>query len=77
MRRLKWKLGSICLEIVLIMMQDRCMVCMERTICSEFNLDAPYSKKTFWTQSMVLLGEEAQIKAPFSLFGDNANLDVR
>ena len=31
--------GSVCLEIVLILMQDRCTVCMEHTICSEINLD--------------------------------------
>ena len=41
MKRLKWKLGSVCLEIVLILMQDRCTVCMEHTICLEINLDAP------------------------------------
>jgi hypothetical protein len=41
MKRLKCKLGSVCLEILLILMQDRCMVCIERTICSEINLDAP------------------------------------
>ena len=29
------------LEIVLILMQDRCSVCMEHTICLEINLDAP------------------------------------
>ena len=29
------------LEIVLILMQDRCTVCMEHTICSEINLDTP------------------------------------
>jgi len=40
-KRLKWKLGSIYLEIMLNMMQDRCTVCMERFICSEFNLDTP------------------------------------
>ena len=33
--------GSICLETVLILMQDRCTVCMEHTICSEINLDKP------------------------------------
>jgi len=38
---LKWKLSSVCLEIMLIMMQDRCMVCMEPTICSEIDLDSP------------------------------------
>ena len=32
---------SFYLEIVLILMQDSCMVCMERTICLEINLDAP------------------------------------
>ena len=41
MKRLKWKLGSVCLEIVLILMQGRCMVFMEHTICLEINLDAP------------------------------------
>ena len=40
MKRLKWKLGLICLEIVLILMQDRCMVC-KVFICLEINLDAP------------------------------------
>ena len=35
------KLSSVCLEIVLILMKDRCTVCMERTIFSEINLDAP------------------------------------
>jgi len=40
-KRLKWKLGSVCLEIVLNLMHDRCTVCMQRIICSEINLDAP------------------------------------
>ena len=40
-KRLKWKLGSVSLEIVLILMQGRCMVCMEHTICLEINLVAP------------------------------------
>ena len=40
-KRLIWNLGSICLEIVLILMQDGCTVCMEHTICSEINLDTP------------------------------------
>ena len=39
--RLKWKLDSVCLEIVLILVQDRCMVCAERTIDSQIILDAP------------------------------------
>ena len=36
-----WNPGSVCLEIVLILMQDRRTVCMEHTICSEMNLDKP------------------------------------
>jgi hypothetical protein len=39
--RLKWKLVSVHLEIVLILKQDRCMVCAERTIGSKIILDAP------------------------------------
>jgi hypothetical protein len=38
--RLKWKLDSVCLEIVLILTQDRCTVCAERNIGSEIVLDA-------------------------------------
>jgi hypothetical protein len=38
---LKWKLDSVCLEIVLILMQDRCMLCVKRTTGSEIVLDAP------------------------------------
>jgi hypothetical protein len=38
---LKWKLGSVCLEIVLLLMQDWGTVCIERTIGSEIVLEAP------------------------------------
>ena len=31
----------VCLEIVLILMQDSCIVCVECAICAEINLDAP------------------------------------
>jgi hypothetical protein len=31
----------VCLEIVLILMQDNCKVCAERTIGSEIVFDAP------------------------------------
>jgi hypothetical protein len=41
MTRLKWKLVLVHLEIVLILMQDRCTVCAERTIGLEIMLDAP------------------------------------
>jgi hypothetical protein len=39
--RLKWMLILVCLEIVLILMQDSCMVCAERTIGLEILLDVP------------------------------------
>jgi hypothetical protein len=32
---------SVCLEIVLVLGQDRCTVCAKRTIGSEIILDAP------------------------------------
>jgi len=32
MTMLKWKLVSVLLEVVLILTQDRCMVCVEHTI---------------------------------------------
>jgi hypothetical protein len=38
--RLKWKLDSVRLEIVLIMMQDSCMVWAKRTKALETILDA-------------------------------------
>jgi hypothetical protein len=39
--RLKWKLEAICLEILLILTQGRCTICVERTIGLEIILDAP------------------------------------
>ena len=53
------------LEMVLVSVQDRCMVCTKRTIGLETVLDAP----------MVLLGDEAQVQARFSLFRDSTSLD--
>ena len=39
--RLKWKFVSVLLDIVLILTQDRCTVCVERTIGLEIILDGP------------------------------------
>jgi hypothetical protein len=39
--RLKWKLDSVRLEIVLILSQDGCTICVERTVGSEIVLDTP------------------------------------
>ena len=54
-------------HIVLVSVEDRCTVCAKRTIGSDIVFNAP----------MVLLGDEAQVEAPFSPFGDSANLDAR
>ena len=58
---------SVRLETVLVSVQDRYMVCAKRTIGSAIVCNA----------SMALLGDEAQVEAPFSPFGDSANLDAR
>ena len=55
------------LEIVLVSVEDRCTVCAKRTIGSDIIFNA----------LMVLLGDEAQVEAPFRPFGDSANLDAR
>ena len=57
---------SVRLEMVLVLVQDRCTVCAKRTIGLYNVFNAP----------MVLLGDEAQVEAHFSLCGDSANLDV-
>jgi hypothetical protein len=65
--RLVWKLILMRLEIVLILTQDRCTVCAKRTM----------DQKSFWTYPMVRLGDEAQVEAHFSPFGDSAYHDAR
>ena len=62
-----WELVSFRLEIVLVSVQDRCTVCAKRTMGLDIIFNAP----------MVLLGGEAQVEAPFSAFGDSANLAAR
>jgi hypothetical protein len=47
--------------------QDSCTVCAKHTIGSEIILDTP----------SILLGDEAQVEARLSPFGDSANLDAR
>ena len=62
-----WNLTSFSLEIVLVSVQDRCTVCAKHTI----GLDIVFNAL------MVLLGDEAQVEAPFSPCGESANLDAR
>ena len=61
------KLVLVRLEIELILTQDRCTVCPQRTIGSDI----------VWTHPMVLLGVEAQLEARLGPFGHSANLDAR
>jgi hypothetical protein len=60
-------LVSVRLEMVLVSVQDRCMVCTERTIGSEIVLDTP-DLAPRW------LGH---VKSSFSLFGDGVSVSVR
>ena len=62
-----WNPVSDRLEIVLVSVQDRCTLCAKRTIGLDIDFNAP----------MVLLGDEAQVEARFSPFGDISNLDAR
>ena len=62
-----WNLVSDRLKIVFVSVEDRCIVCAKRCIGSDIVFNAP----------MVLLGDKAQVEAPFSPFGDSANVDTR
>jgi hypothetical protein len=65
--RLKRKLVSVHLEIVLILMQDRHMVCAKCTIGSEF----------IWMHPMELLGDVGHGESCFDLFGDGVCVGAR
>ena len=67
MTRLKWKLVLVRLEIVLILTQDRCMVCVERTIGSEIVFDAPEEH----------LGDVGHLESCFLPFGDSVSVGAR
>ena len=60
------KANSVRLEIVLILTQDRCAVCVKRTIGSEI----------FWTHLMELLGDVGHVNSHFGLFGDSVGVDA-
>ena len=66
MTRLKCKLLLVCLEIVLILTQDRCAACVERTIGLEIILDAPDG----------ILGDVGHVKSHFGLFRDSVDIDA-
>jgi hypothetical protein len=58
---------SVCLDIVLILTQDRCMICAERTIGS----------KLLWTHPIEHLGDVGHVESYFDPFGDSVSLGAR
>jgi hypothetical protein len=46
-------------------------------IGARFMPNVPQAQKSLWTYPMVLLGDEARVKAGFGPFGASANLDAR
>ena len=54
-------------DIVLILMQDRCTVCVERIIGS----------KILWTHPMELLGDMGHVESHFFPFGDSVSVGAR
>ena len=64
---LKWKIVSILSDIVLILTQDRCAVCVERTIGSDI----------VWTHPMELLGDKGHVESTIFLCGDSVSVGVR
>jgi hypothetical protein len=65
--RLNWKLVLVRLDTVLILIQDRCTVCTERTVSSEIILDALTD----------LLGDVGHVESRFGPFVDSVSLGVR
>ena len=54
-------------DIVLILTQDRCTVCVECTI----------GRKSFWTHPMELLGDVRHVESHFIQFGDSVSVGAR
>ena len=63
----EWNLILLCLEIVLILAQDMCIVCAESIMGMEIILAVRNGT----------LGDVGQGEARFSQFGDSVSLDAR
>jgi hypothetical protein len=63
----KWKLVSVSIEVVLILIQDRCTDCAECVT----------AQKSFWAHPMELLGDVGQLESCFGPLGDGVNLGVK
>jgi hypothetical protein len=61
------ELYSVCLEIVLILTQDRCTVCTQRTIGSQIVWDAPNG----------FVSDIGRVESRFSPFGDSVSVSAR
>jgi hypothetical protein len=62
-----WNLISVHLEIVLVPVQDRSIVCK----------NVPYPHKPILTHLMELLGDVGHVESRFSLFGDSVSIGAR
>jgi hypothetical protein len=58
---------SVCLEAMLVLVQDRCMDCAEHTIGSE----------SFWTHLMEHLGDVGHVESCFGPFEDSVSAGAR
>ena len=67
MTRFKWNLISVRSEIVLILTQDSCTLCAERTIGLEIVLAHP----------MELLVDVGHVESCFGPFGDSVSVGAR
>ena len=67
MTRVMWNATFFRLETVLVLVQDRCMVCARRTIGSEI----------VWTHPMELLGDMGHVESHFFPFGDSVSVGAR
>jgi hypothetical protein len=65
--RLKWKLVSVCSDIVLILTHDRCTVYAEPAIGLE----------SFWRHLMELLGDVGHLESHFGPFRDCVSVSAR
>ena len=61
-----WNIVSIYLEIVLVLVQDRCTVCAK---CQAWKL--------FWMHSTELLGDVGHVELRFDPFGDSVIVGAR
>jgi hypothetical protein len=60
-------LTSVNLEMVLILMQDRCTV----------SPNVPLALQLFWTHPMVLLGDVGHVESCFGSFGNSVSVGAR